>query len=133
MRELPLQVSLLTPERVLFEGGATGVTVPGHDGEIGILKGHMTMVARLGAGVARIHTAEGMQRTFVSGGFVQVSGTSVTILSDDAHDPATMDVADAQHALDEALAMAARGEDDLGIKQRSLELARARLRVARRS
>ena len=128
--EGPLQVSLLTPEATLYDGYADSVIVPGHDGEAGIRRGHCTMVSRLGAGIARITLAGSTTSTFVSGGFVQVAGNVVTILTDEAGDPGEVDRARAQRLLEESLELKASGEKQMSQKAHQIAIARARLRTA---
>ena len=126
-----LTVSLLTPEQVLHEGPAERVVVPMHDGEVGILPGHASMVGRLGAGISRIHHQGQSVRVFVSGGFVQVSANQITILTDDARPPQELDRAEAMEALQGLLQEPAVGEEAQAQKGRQLDRARARVRVAR--
>jgi F-type H+-transporting ATPase subunit epsilon len=129
--EAPLTVSLLTPERVLFEGSAERVIVPLHDGEAGVLPGHAPMVARLGAGLARIFHQGASQRTFVSGGFVQVTDNVVTILTDDARPPEELDRAQALDDLQDLLQVKATGDEAQEKLAGRIQRARARVRVAR--
>ena len=80
-----LQVSLISPERTLFEGEAEMVVAPAWDGEIGILRGHAPLLVLLGKGPLRITgTPSGEQRFEVEGGFMQVAEDIVTVLSETA-------------------------------------------------
>ena len=79
-----LQVSVISPERTVFEGQAEQVVAPAWDGEIGILRGHAPMLVLLGDGEVRIR-AEGQDQRFqIAGGFLQVVEDHVTILSEHA-------------------------------------------------
>ena len=49
-----LNVSVISPEAVLFEGTADSVVAPAFDGEVGILTGHAPMMTLLGAGELRL-------------------------------------------------------------------------------
>lgn len=80
----PFSVSVISPERRLYEGSATFVVVPAYDGELGILYGHAPLMALLGEGVLRIEGEGGTRRFRVSGGFVQVVDNSVAVLSEEA-------------------------------------------------
>ena len=69
-----LRVSVISPERVLFEGEADSVVAPAFDGEVGILTGHAPMVTLLGRGALRIGGGAAAGRRFsVEGGFLQVA------------------------------------------------------------
>jgi F-type H+-transporting ATPase subunit epsilon len=79
-----LKVSVISPERTVFEGEADMVVVPAWDGEMGILRGHAPMLVLLGKGSLRIRTKGGEQRFDVEGGFLQVVDDIVTVLSERA-------------------------------------------------
>ncbi|CAN5520387.1 hypothetical protein BH24GEM3_BH24GEM3_13330 [soil metagenome] len=77
-----LRVSVITPERTLFDGAADSVVAPTWDGELGILRGHAPLMAILGEGRLRIRRGEQTERFHVAGGFLQVIDNVVTVLSE---------------------------------------------------
>ncbi len=79
-----LHVSVISPERVLFEGEATGVVAPAFDGEVGILDGHAPMMTLLGKGALRLSGSGGEKRFAIEGGFLQVTGNKVRIVTERA-------------------------------------------------
>jgi F-type H+-transporting ATPase subunit epsilon len=79
-----LSVSVISPERLLFEGQAQGVVAPAHDGELGILVGHAPLMTLLGRGVLRLLTSEGEIRFSVNAGFLQVVDNHVHIVTETA-------------------------------------------------
>ncbi len=79
-----LKVSVISPERVLFEGVARGVVAPAFDGEMGILPLHAPMMTLLGRGTLRVDTAEGERRFGVDGGFLQVVDNHVRVVTERA-------------------------------------------------
>ena len=79
-----LQVSVISPERTLFEGEATQVVAPAYDGEVGILTGHAPMMALLGRGVLRVSEGGGERRFTVEGGFLQVVDNRVRVVTEKA-------------------------------------------------
>ena len=80
-----LTVSVISPEKVLFEGQASGVVAPGHDGELGILPGHAPLMTVLGRGVLRLDGATGASQRFaVQGGFLQVVDNTVRVVTESA-------------------------------------------------
>ncbi len=81
-------VSVISPERSLFEGAASFVVVPAYDGELGILADHAPLMALLGEGVLRLETEAGTRRFNLAGGFVQVVDNNVSILSETAEEEA---------------------------------------------
>lgn len=79
-----LTVSVISPERTVYEGTADMVVAPAWDGEIGILRGHAPLVILLGEGELRVQTGGAVQRFHVGGGFMQVAENVVTVLSESA-------------------------------------------------
>ena len=79
-----LTVSVISPERVLFEGQASSVVAPGHDGQLGILPGHAPLMTVLGKGVLRLEGAGAESRFQVDGGFLQVVDNKVRVVTESA-------------------------------------------------
>ena len=81
-----LTVSVISPERVLYEGQARGVVAPAFDGEVGILPSHAPMMTLLGRGVLRVDGGEGggQLRFRVEGGFLQVVNDQVRVVTERA-------------------------------------------------
>ena len=79
-----MEVRVVSPEKVLFTGEATQVvtrTLGG--GEIAFLPGHAPFVGALTENHTRVTLADGsVLDVAVHGGFVQVAGNTVSILSD---------------------------------------------------
>lgn len=79
-----LKVSVISPERVLYEGAARGIVAPAFDGEVGILPSHAPMMTLLGRGTLRIDTAEGERKFGIDGGFLQVVDNHVRVVTEKA-------------------------------------------------
>ena len=79
-----LKVSVISPERVLYEGAARGIVAPAFDGEVGILPSHAPMMTLLGRGTLRIDTAEGERKFGIDGGFLQVVENHVRVVTEKA-------------------------------------------------
>jgi F-type H+-transporting ATPase subunit epsilon len=80
-----MKASVISPERVLFEGEVTAVVAPASDGEVGILPRHAPLVALLGRGVLRLSAVEGGVRRFnVAGGFLQVADDVIRVVTESA-------------------------------------------------
>ncbi|HSQ31650.1 MAG TPA: ATP synthase F1 subunit epsilon [Gemmatimonadaceae bacterium] len=76
-----LNVSVISPEAVLYEGQTDSVVAPAFDGEVGILTGHAPMMTLLGKGVLRLGDG---QRFNVDGGFLQVVDNAVRVVTERA-------------------------------------------------
>ena len=79
-----LKVSVISPERVLYEGEARAVVAPAFDGEVGILSQHAPMMTLLGRGVLRLDGADGERRFLIEGGFLQVAEDEVRVVTERA-------------------------------------------------
>lgn len=79
-----LKVSVISPEKVMFEGEARGVVAPAFDGEMGILPMHAPLMTLLGKGLLRIDTTDGERRFGVDGGFLQVVDDQVRVVTERA-------------------------------------------------
>ena len=76
-----MQVQLITPEKILFEGDATYVQIPGVMGEFGVLPNHSPFISTLKEGTIGIDLASGEKKSFpVTGGVAEVQAEKVTIL-----------------------------------------------------
>ena len=122
---MALQVELVSPERILYSGDADMVVARTSEGDIAFLTGHAPFIGALGIGAVSIRATDGTEeRAAVHGGFVEVSGDRVTILSDVAELASDIDAARARRALEEAERVQDR--DDAEVEA---ALRRARLRV----
>ncbi len=79
-----LNVSVISPEAVLYEGTTDSVVAPAFDGEVGILTGHAPMMALLGKGVLRLGGDAGGRHFNVEGGFLQVVDNNVRVVTEKA-------------------------------------------------
>jgi F-type H+-transporting ATPase subunit epsilon len=79
-----MHVSVISPERAMFDGDADAVVVPAFDGFVGILPHHAPLLTLLGTGTLTVRH-EGTSTAFdVDGGFLQVVGDSVRVVVDRA-------------------------------------------------
>ncbi len=91
-----LQLDVITPERRLLSEAVDFVTVPGLDGELGILPGHTPLISQLQTGVLSYTQGAASRRLLVSGGFVEVNADKVSVLADLAEFPEEIDTAKAR-------------------------------------
>src|ERR1700732_3332085 len=94
-----LRLIVVTPERTLLDEPAASLRFPLYDGEIGILPGRLPLIGRLGAGELQIKAASGETSYFVDGGFVQVLGPTVTLLTNRAMPASELSTAEAENQL----------------------------------
>lgn len=79
-----LKVSVISPERVLFEGEVESLTAPAFDGEVGILTSHAPMMTLLGKGILRLGPGGTAGTYEVEGGFLQVVDNAVRVVTERA-------------------------------------------------
>ena len=77
-----MQVEIITPDKSLFKGEATSVTVPGVDGSLGFLNNHAPLITVLKAGDVEVKTSTGTEVFAVKGGVVEVSNNTVIVLAE---------------------------------------------------
>lgn len=129
-----LECVVVTPERTVRQGPVHFVAVPLFDGELGIAPGRTPLVGRLGCGELRIVTEDGnVERYFVEGGFVEVLGSVVTVLTGRAVPAEELDAAVCKELLDAARERVAHSPEAIEVRQRTVAQLRAQLRVARRA
>ena len=128
-----LRLVLTTPETTLLDEPARSLRLPSFDGQIGILPGRAPLIGRLGYGELRITTATGERSYYVDGGFVQVKGSVVSVLTNRAVPAHELSASDAEARLQEASARPARTDAEYAAKERELMRARRMAALARRS
>jgi F-type H+-transporting ATPase subunit epsilon len=76
---------LVSPERLLFSEQVTAVVVPGSDGYFTVMANHAPLMTTIRPGVVEATLASGgTKKLFVRGGFVDVAGSSFTLLAEQA-------------------------------------------------
>ena len=71
-RATGLQVVVISPERIVFDGNVETVVAPAWNGYLGILRGHAPLMALLGTGELRVGSGAAAESFHVEGGFLQV-------------------------------------------------------------
>lgn len=122
---------VVTPEQTSLEQQAEFVALPLFDGEIGIGLDHAPLIGRLGYGEMRLKTGNQTVSYYVDGGFVQVAGNVVSVLTNRAVAADKLDLKKAEQQLDEASQRPGTTDELLAIRERSIAQARAQIRVAK--
>jgi F-type H+-transporting ATPase subunit epsilon len=129
---MPLQLEIVTPERRAYADEVDMVTVPGIDGELGILPHHTRLISALGIGELRIKKAGTVESLLIAGGFVEVRPDKVIVMADLAEHSDEIDEAKAVEARRRAEAELEAVHDpiDLARVRASLQMALMRERIA---
>ncbi len=75
-----MKLTVLTPEKKLFEGEVSGVKLPGVNGSFEILNDHAPIVSALVDGQLRIAATDGQKNFNIQSGFVECLNNSITVL-----------------------------------------------------
>lgn len=86
-----LHFDLVSPERRLFQGDVDMVVVPGEEGDFGVLPGHAPVMSAIRSGAISVHDGSDVRRTFIHGGFAEVTPEGLTVLAEEAIDLAAVD------------------------------------------
>jgi F-type H+-transporting ATPase subunit epsilon len=124
------RVSVVAPDRTVFEGDVTSLVAPGVEGYLGVMAGHEATIVALKPGIIEALDANNQREHIaVGGGFLEVSGESAIVLAEDARLAKEIDSAKEQELLEEAR-RALRGESsDMNKEQAQQELERALTRI----
>ncbi len=124
---------LVTPEQTVCDVPAEFVALPLFDDELGIAPGRSPLIGRLGCGELRIVSHDQTERYYIEGGFVEVTGAVINVLTSRAIRAEDLDAAVAEEQLTTARSMPASTPEAQDARTRAVEVARAQLRVARRA
>jgi F-type H+-transporting ATPase subunit epsilon len=129
-----LRLEIVTPESTAYSEDVEMVTLPGTEGELGVYPNHVPLLTALNPGELRVLKDGKATYLAIGEGFVEITATKVSVLTDMAIEPAAID----ENAAEAAVARAkAAMKEDLGSEevasiQASLQKALAQLNVKRR-
>ena len=132
---MPIKLEIVTPERLVFDETVDGVTLPGSEGELGVLPNHAPLVSTLGVGELRIRSGGSEDWFAIVGGFVQVLPDKVVVMAETADLSSEIDLEKAQAARQDAERALESGYNegvDLSAARAALQAALLRERVAQR-
>jgi F-type H+-transporting ATPase subunit epsilon len=132
---MPLQLDIVTPERLAYSDQVDEVIAPGSQGELGILPHHAPLLTTLGLGELRIKKGGAEESFAIVGGFLQVRPDRVVVMAETADMASDIDLERAQAARREAEKTLEAGfvePADLAIARAALQRALLHIRVAER-
>lgn len=124
-----IKVNIVTPDGPVVETEADMIIANTEAGEMGILPGHIAMVATLQIGALRFKKENSTEVVAVHGGFMEVRPDIVTILAQSAETASTIDLARAKIAEKRAQAVLEAEKNAASIRLAELELKRAINRI----
>jgi F-type H+-transporting ATPase subunit epsilon len=132
---MPLQLEIVTPEKLAYQDEVDSVVLPGSEGELGVLPHHAPLVSTLGAGELRLRKGGSEESFAIVGGFLQVLPDKVVVMAETADMASEIDLERAQEArrqAEQALEGGFVEGADLAAARASLQAALVRIRVAER-
>lgn len=129
-----LRLNIVTPQETVFDEDVNMVTLPGVDGEMGIYPQHIRLISQIVPGEVLINQ-NGQDRALAIGeGLVEVTGTSVSIVTDMAIPADGIDEAKAEDARRRAAARLEEkiSDEEVASVNASLAKSLAQLKVKRR-
>src|ERR1700730_17400632 len=133
-----IELIVVTPQRQLLRETVVEVTLPGAEGQLGILPGHAPLITELGIGELSYRAKNASEATVVAviSGFAEVLGDRVTVLAETAERPEEIDLKRAEEAkkrAEQRLAAAASDPNvDWGRAAIALQRSLIRIQVARK-
>lgn len=95
---MPIRCEIVSQDRMVYEGEADMVIVPGEAGQMGILPNHAPLLSTLKYGILTVRTREGEEVFTVAGGVIEVQPDIITVMADAAENVREIDVARAESA-----------------------------------
>jgi F-type H+-transporting ATPase subunit epsilon len=119
MADSKIAFDLVSPERLLLSEEAEMVTVPGLEGEMGVMAGHMPLITALRPGIIDVKGGtEGHDRFFVTAGFAEVTPAKITVLAEEAIPLASLTATELDQRIIDA-------EEDISLAKTDTEMTRA--------
>ena len=128
MADNTFKVSIITPERIFYEGEASMVEFNTVEGEIGVLPKHIPLTTVIAPGICTITEAEGVKKAAVHAGLAEILPDKVTLLAEIAEWPEEIDVERARSAEDRARARLAEKDANLDVLRAEVALKKALVR-----
>ena len=126
---MALHISIIAPDRTVWDSDAEEVILPSSTGQLGILRGHAPLLTALDIGVMRVRTDKDWTPIVLMGGFAEVENDELTILVNGAEEGSSIDKEEAQKELEEATIRFNEAESSKDRIEATQNLRKARARV----
>jgi F-type H+-transporting ATPase subunit epsilon len=95
---MPIRCEIVSQDRMVYQGDADIVVLPGMEGEMGVLPEHAPLLSTLKYGILKVRY-RGVEQVFtIAGGIVEVQPDQITVLADAAENVEEIDLARAEAA-----------------------------------
>ena len=129
---MALHISIIAPDRTVWDSNAEEVILPSSTGQLGILRGHAPLLTALDVGVMRVRIDKDWTPIVLMGGFAEIENDQLTILVNGAEEGSKINKAEAETNLEQ---MTIRFNEAVTSKEKieatqNLRKARARVQAA---
>ncbi|MCF0131073.1 MAG: ATP synthase F1 subunit epsilon [Pseudobutyrivibrio sp.] len=128
MADNTFKVSIITPERIFYEGDASMVEFNTVEGEIGVFPNHIPLTTVIAPGILTITEDSGPKNAALHAGLAEILPDKVTILAEIAEWPDEIDVQRARDAEDRARQRLANKDENLDVLRAEAALKKALVR-----
>jgi F-type H+-transporting ATPase subunit epsilon len=126
---MALHISIIAPDRTVWDANAEEVILPSSTGQLGILRGHAPLLTALDIGVMRVRVDKDWIPIVLMGGFAEIDNNNLIILVNGAEEGSKINKEAAEKTLEE---MTVRFNEAVTSKEKieaTQKLRRARARV----
>lgn len=99
--ERVINCTVLTPERLIYEGDVGFAVVQAYNGEMGFLYGHSPLISRLGVGEVRLNNPKSVDYLVIEGGIVEIKDNKLIVLAERAYKKADLSAAELENKMKE--------------------------------
>jgi len=97
-----IKITVITPERIVWNTTADKVILPGSQGQVGILANHAPLITALDIGALRLKVGTTKKVLILLGGFAEVDNNEITVLVNGVEEIIDIDLPTAKIALAKA-------------------------------
>lgn len=127
-----LRLVIVTPEKTLLDQAVESISIPMFDGQMGVLPGRAPIVGRMGSGELRYRADGNESSFFVDGGFLQIKGSIVSVLTNRSLTLADIDIESAQSELSDAISRKPATDEEFAARDRDIDRARRMVALAKK-
>mgnify|MGYP001208938412 FL=1 len=130
-----IDCSILTPERLIYEGQVGFAVVQAYDGEMGFLYGHSPLISKLGIGEIRLNNPKSVDYLVIEGGIVEIKDNKLIVLAERAFKKSDLNAQDLdakKKELDSQMNQMPKFSEEKFILKLERDKLKVRLKVAKR-
>lgn len=133
--ERVINCTVLTPERLIYEGDVGFAVVQAYNGEMGFLYGHSPLISRLGVGEVRLNNPKSVDYLVIEGGIVEIKDNRLIVLAEKAYRKADLSAAELESKmkeLDDKMTSMAPFSEEKFVLRLEKDMLKIKLKVANR-